>query len=217
MRGFGHRHFDVCILINQSWANIMAEENLSYGDAPASVGNPDFGADVEILDRSLDQVFCPRRAIHIDRLGTLVVPSNGHQRSKPRRVIIMMMGEEDSSNIPDINSNFGNPARRPVASVNNIEGSIDNQKVRGLRTMGSRWRTRCRSECNEPCAGLRLRQRRLRPNKTRHGRQRGSTRGQTQKISAGKFHGVSLNLIFKSSFGYSKPVPAARKGRESSD
>jgi hypothetical protein len=39
----------------------------------------------------------------------------------------MKMGEENSSNIPDINSSFGDPTRRPVAGVNDIEGSIDNQ------------------------------------------------------------------------------------------
>jgi hypothetical protein len=90
----------------------MPEEHLSYGYTPASINNPDFGAYAEILDRGFDQVFCPRRAIHINRLGTLVVPGDRHQRSEPRRVIIMMMGKEDRSNIPDINSSFRNSTRR---------------------------------------------------------------------------------------------------------
>ena len=33
----------------------------------------------------------------------------------------------------------------------------------------------------------------LRPRDARHGRQRGSARGQMQKISTGKFHGQSLH------------------------
>jgi hypothetical protein len=103
----------------------MPEEHLRYRYAATSIRNPNFGAYAEILDRSLDQVFCPRRAIHIDRLGTLVVPGDGHQRSEPGSVIIMMMGEKDGSNIPNIKSSFRNPTRRSVASVNDIEGSID--------------------------------------------------------------------------------------------
>jgi hypothetical protein len=69
-------------------------------------------------------------------------------------VIIMMMGEEDGPDIPNIYSSFRNPTRRSVASVNNIESSIDGQKVRGLRPVGSRWRTRRRPERNNPGARL---------------------------------------------------------------
>jgi hypothetical protein len=47
-------------------------------------------------------------------------------------VIIMMMGEEDGSNIPNIKSSLRNPTRCSVASVNDIENSIDDQQVRGL-------------------------------------------------------------------------------------
>jgi hypothetical protein len=57
-------------------------------------------------------------------------------------MIIMVMSEEDGSDIPDIDSSFRNSACRPVASVNDIEGSIDDQQVRGLSPMRSRWRTR---------------------------------------------------------------------------
>jgi hypothetical protein len=41
----------------------------------------------------------------------------------------MKMGEENGSNIPDIDAGFGDPARRTIASVNDIERSINNQQV----------------------------------------------------------------------------------------
>ena len=36
----------------------------------------------------------------------------------------MMMGEEDGSNIPNINCSFGNPARRPIARINDISAAV---------------------------------------------------------------------------------------------
>ena len=40
----------------------------------------------------------------------------------------------------------------------------------------------------------------LRPRDARHGRQRGSARGQMQKLSAGKFHGAPLLSIARTGF-----------------
>ena len=105
-------------------------------------------------------------------------------------MIIMVMSEKNSSDISDVYSSFRDPARHPVASVNDIEGSIDDQQVRGLRPMGSRWRTRRRPERNNPGARLRRSEPRLRARDARHRRERGSARGQMQKSSAGKFHGA---------------------------
>jgi hypothetical protein len=107
----------------------VTEEHLIYGYAPTSISNPDFGAYAEILYHSLDQVFCPRRAIHINRLGALVIPGDRHQRSQTSHMVVVKMGEENGANIPDINSGFGDPTRRAIASVNDIERSIDNQQV----------------------------------------------------------------------------------------
>src|SRR5262249_51765121 len=129
MRGFSRCYLYMCILIDQSRSDIMTEEHSIYRYAPASIGDPDFSAYPEILHRCLDQVFCPGRTIHIDRLGALVVPGDRHQRSEARRVIVVKMSEENGSNIPDIDSGFGDPARRPIAGVNDIQCSIDNQQV----------------------------------------------------------------------------------------
>jgi hypothetical protein len=71
-------------------------------------------------------------------------------------MVVVQMGEENGSDIPHINSGFGNPTRRAIASVDNVERSIDNQQVRSLRPMGSRWWTAGRTESNDARARLRL-------------------------------------------------------------
>jgi hypothetical protein len=38
----------------------------------------------------------------------------------------MKMGEENGSNISDIKSRFGDSTCRPIASINDVKGSIDN-------------------------------------------------------------------------------------------
>jgi len=129
MRGFSRRHFDLCILIDQSRADIVTEEHLIYGYAPTSISNPDFSAYAEVLHCGLYQVFCPRRAIHIDGLSTLVVPGDRHQRSKPCHMVVVKMREENGSNISDIDSCFGDSPRCPITSVNDVVGSIHNQQV----------------------------------------------------------------------------------------
>jgi hypothetical protein len=111
----------------------------------------------------------------------------------------MKMGKEDGSNIPDINSSFRNPTRRSIASVNDIDGSIDDQEVRGLRPMGSRRRTRRRPERNNPCTRLRSSKPGLRLGDSRDSRKRGSTRCQMQKLSA--LNHRSLLLPSRVSYG----------------
>jgi hypothetical protein len=70
-------------------------------------------------------------------------------------MVVVKMGEENGSDIPDINSGFGDPTRRAIASVNDVERSIDNQQVRSLRPMDFRSRTGSRTESNDPRARLR--------------------------------------------------------------
>jgi len=44
-------------------------------------------------------------------------------------VIVMVMGEKDGSDVSYIKSCFRNPTRSPIASVDNVEGTIDDQQV----------------------------------------------------------------------------------------
>jgi hypothetical protein len=41
-------------------------------------------------------------------------------------MVVVEMGEENGSYISDIDSCFGDSPRRPIAGVNDIEGSIHN-------------------------------------------------------------------------------------------
>jgi hypothetical protein len=41
-------------------------------------------------------------------------------------MVVVKMREENGSNISDIDSCFGDSARRPIASVNEVVGSIHN-------------------------------------------------------------------------------------------
>ena len=93
---FDGRHFDVRVLVNHPGADIMTEEHLRYRYAAASVGNPDLGADGEILHSGLDQLFCPGRAIDMDRFGAFLIPRNRQQRTKTSRVIVVMMSDKNS-------------------------------------------------------------------------------------------------------------------------
>jgi len=98
----------------------MTEEHLGDRNGPTSVGNPDLGTYGEVLHRRLDQVFCPGRTVDIDWLSPLVILCIGHQRTKTRRMIIMVMREKNSSDVADVDPGFRQTARDSVAGVNNI-------------------------------------------------------------------------------------------------
>ncbi len=103
----------------------MTEEHLGYRYGATSVGNPDLGTDSEILHSGLDQLFCPGRAIDIDRFGALLIPRNRHQRTKARCVIVMMMRDKNSSDLPNVNTSFCKTPRDAVAGINDIMRPVD--------------------------------------------------------------------------------------------
>ena len=74
MAVFDGRHLDVRVLVDHPGANIVTEEQLGYRHGATAVGNPDLGADGEILHSGFDQLFCPGRAIDVDRLRALAIP-----------------------------------------------------------------------------------------------------------------------------------------------
>src|SRR5258708_1148147 len=124
---------DVGMVENHSGAHIVAEEQLVYRYRATSVGNPDLGTDGEILHRGLDQIFCPWRAIDIDGLGSLVIPSDGHERTESCSVIVVMVSDEDSSHISNVEPRLSNAACSTVAGAHDIKSAIDNQKIGRLR------------------------------------------------------------------------------------
>src|SRR4030095_15510242 len=72
MAVFDGRHPDVRVLVNHLGAHVMTEEHLCYRYAAASVGNSDLGTDGEILHSGRDELYGPRRAIDMDRLGAIL-------------------------------------------------------------------------------------------------------------------------------------------------
>ena len=99
-------------------------------------------------------------------------------------MVVVKMGEENGSDIPDINSGFGDPTRRAIASVNDVERSTDNQQVRGLRPIGFRSRTGGRTESNDARARLRPGRPSLGRCDTGQGRQRGGAGSNSQELTA---------------------------------
>src|SRR5262245_39544421 len=74
MAVFNRRHLDVLILVEHFGPNVMTEEQFSDRYGTTAVSYPDFGTNCEILHSSLHQLFCPGRAIDVDRLRTLAIP-----------------------------------------------------------------------------------------------------------------------------------------------
>jgi hypothetical protein len=56
----------------------------------------------------------------MDRLRTLAIPRQGHQRTKASRVIVMMVRNENRSNLSQINTSLRNAACGAVAGINDI-------------------------------------------------------------------------------------------------
>jgi hypothetical protein len=125
MAVFDGRNFDVRVLVNHPGANIMTEEHPGYRYGATSIGNPDLGTYGEILHSGLDQLFCPGRAIDVDRLRALAIPRQGHQSTKARGVIIMMVRNKDCSDLSDINTGLRKTPCDTVAGINDIMRSVD--------------------------------------------------------------------------------------------
>src|SRR5215831_1125871 len=174
----------------------MAIEYLSDGDREPAVGNPDLGTDGVILHGRLNQRLCRGRTIYVDRACALVVPCDRHQRAKSCGVIVMVMSNEDGSDVADINASLGDPSCNAVACIDDVMRPIHGEEIRGLWLVSPRGRPPSGPERDQTAASLRLRRSRLCSCHLRHDRQCGSARGQMQKLSAGKFHGVPSEKLF---------------------
>jgi len=109
------RYFEICILVDHSGTNIVPEQNLFYGyRLPASiVRQSDFGAYPVILRGCFDQGGGWRWAVNIDRRLALGIPCNRHQHAKSTSVIIMMVGDENSSDVADVDPAFARRLATP--------------------------------------------------------------------------------------------------------
>ena len=103
----------------------MTDEHLGYRYGATSVGNPDLGTYGEILHSGLDQLFCPGRAIDVDRLCSLPIPRQGHQRAKARCVIVMMMRNKNRSDLSDINTSLRKTPCDTIAGIDDIMRPVD--------------------------------------------------------------------------------------------
>jgi hypothetical protein len=126
-------------------------------------------------------------------------------------MVVVKMGEENGSDIPDINSGFGDPTRRAIASVNDVERSIDNQQVRSLRPMGFRSRAGSRTESNDARASLRPGRPSLGRCDAGQGRQRGSASSNAQELTAKNFHS---SLPTAQALAFYLSAPSLRKGEQ---
>src|SRR3954447_14786747 len=88
-------YFDIRILEDEPWSDIMTKENFRQRYCASTVADPDLGADGEILDRGLDQLVGSRWTIDIDRTCSVLIPRNRHQSAKTCGVIVVQMGQEN--------------------------------------------------------------------------------------------------------------------------
>src|SRR6185503_12225938 len=129
MAVFDGRHLDVRVLVNHPRANIMTKEHLRYRHGATSVSNSDLSTNGVILHGGLDQLCCPGRAVDIDGLGTLSAPRNRQQRTKARRVIVMMMSDKNRSNFSEIYTSLRKTTGNTVAGINEIMCPIDSEEI----------------------------------------------------------------------------------------
>jgi hypothetical protein len=120
MAVFDGRHLYVRVLKNHPGTDVITEEQLGYRYGAASISNPDLGTYGEILHGGLNQLCCSGRAIDVDRLRTLSIPRNRQRRTKTGCVIVMMMRNENDSDLPGIDTSLRKTARGAVAGINDI-------------------------------------------------------------------------------------------------
>jgi hypothetical protein len=82
------------------------------------------------LHRGFYQCFDPGRPIGIDRLGSIEISGDRHQRAKTGRMIIMTVGDEDRTNLSDSDARFRKTADDAIAGVDDIECPVDDQQIR---------------------------------------------------------------------------------------
>jgi hypothetical protein len=130
---FDGRHLDVGVLINHSSANIMTEEHLGYWYGAPSIGYPDLGTDGALLHGGFGQFFSPGRAIDVDWLRLLAIPRHGHECTKARGVVVMIVRKKNRADLSEVNTSLCKTPCDTVASINDIMRPVDGEEVGGLR------------------------------------------------------------------------------------
>src|SRR6185503_3193029 len=105
--------------------NIVTEKHLSDRHCPSSVTDPDLRTHGEILHGCLDQRIRAGRAIDVDRLCAILEPSHRQHHTKTSCVIIVKVGEENSSDVPTIDPSLRKTICDSIASVNDIMCPVD--------------------------------------------------------------------------------------------
>ena len=91
----------------------------------------------------------------MDRFGTISIPRNRQQRTKARRVIVMMMSDKNSSDLSDINTSLRKTACDAVAGINDVMRPVDSQEIGRLHPVRSQRRTSRCAERDETSARFR--------------------------------------------------------------
>jgi hypothetical protein len=125
MAVFNRCDLDVRVFVNQPGADVVTEEHMVYRHCAASIRDSDLGTNAEILHSRVDQFFCSRWPIDMDRFRTLAIPRRRHQRTKSRRVIVMMVRDENNSDLSYINTRLRNTPDDTVAGINAIVRAVD--------------------------------------------------------------------------------------------
>ena len=100
-----------------------------FSETASIVRQSDFGAYPVILRGCFDQGGGWRWAVNIDRRLALGIPCNRHQHAKSTSVIIMMVGDENSSDVVDVDPRLCKTSRYTVTGVNNVMHPVDGKQI----------------------------------------------------------------------------------------
>ena len=93
---------DVVILEDGPGTDVVTLEDVRDRHSSTAVGDPGLGADREVLDGCADKIFGSARAVHVDRTRSLAIPCERHQRAETRRVVVVVMRDEDGPDVPKV-------------------------------------------------------------------------------------------------------------------
>jgi hypothetical protein len=63
------------------------------------------------------------------RFGAILIPRNRQQRAETGGVIVVVMSDKYSSDLPNVNTGFCNTPRDPIARINYVMRPVDGQEI----------------------------------------------------------------------------------------
>jgi hypothetical protein len=65
----------------------------------------------------------------VDRLRPLAIPRQGHERTKTRGVVVMMVRKKNRADLADVNTSLGKTPCDTVASINDVMHPVDGEQI----------------------------------------------------------------------------------------